>query len=106
MRAIHLEKRLLEDKKSPETLHLSHSGGSEISSKPQKLKLSSRICFGVYEGRCPEWLYLLLAADTRHTVEDIEEALLKQLKASKETSIAVKKPEDENIRFYGNTVWT
>ncbi|XP_078110555.1 agrin isoform X2 [Sander vitreus] len=38
-------------------------------------------------------------ADTRYTVEDIEGALLKQLKASKETSIAVKKPEDENIRF-------
>ncbi len=41
-------------------------------------------------------------------MEDIEEALLKQLKASKDTSIAVKKPEDENIRFtnYGNTLWT
>ncbi|XP_029291118.1 agrin isoform X2 [Cottoperca gobio] len=37
--------------------------------------------------------------DTRFTVEDIEGALLKQLKASKETGIAVKKPEDENIRF-------
>ncbi|KAK5863185.1 hypothetical protein PBY51_000234 [Eleginops maclovinus] len=37
--------------------------------------------------------------DTRYTVEDIEGTLLKQLKASKETSIAVKKPEDENIRF-------
>ncbi|XP_045913261.1 agrin isoform X1 [Micropterus dolomieu] len=37
--------------------------------------------------------------DTRYTVEDMERALLKQLKASKETSIAVKKPEDENIRF-------
>uniref|UniRef100_A0A3B4WSB6 Agrin n=1 Tax=Seriola lalandi dorsalis TaxID=1841481 RepID=A0A3B4WSB6_SERLL len=37
--------------------------------------------------------------DTRYMVEDIEGALLKQLKASKETSIAVKKPEDENIRF-------
>uniref|UniRef100_A0A3Q3QEC3 Agrin n=1 Tax=Monopterus albus TaxID=43700 RepID=A0A3Q3QEC3_MONAL len=37
--------------------------------------------------------------DTRYTVEDIEGALLKQLKVSKETSIAVKKPEDENIRF-------
>ncbi|XP_076596610.1 agrin isoform X7 [Chaetodon auriga] len=43
--------------------------------------------------------------DTRYTVEDIEGALLKQLKASKDTSIAVKKPEDENIRFtnYGLT---
>ncbi|XP_044065876.1 agrin isoform X10 [Siniperca chuatsi] len=37
--------------------------------------------------------------DTKYTVEDIEGALLKQLKASKETSIAVKKPEDENIHF-------
>ncbi|KAI9531181.1 hypothetical protein NQZ68_000676 [Dissostichus eleginoides] len=37
--------------------------------------------------------------DTRFTVEDIEGALLKQLKASKDTSIAVKKPEEENIRF-------
>ncbi|XP_072305719.1 agrin isoform X6 [Eucyclogobius newberryi] len=36
---------------------------------------------------------------TKHTVEDIEKALLKQLKASRETSIAVKKPEDQNIRF-------
>ncbi|XP_059189505.1 agrin isoform X6 [Centropristis striata] len=37
--------------------------------------------------------------DTRFTVTDIEGALLKQLKASKDTSIAVKKPEEENIRF-------
>ncbi|KAM8862490.1 agrin isoform 9-T9 [Spinachia spinachia] len=37
--------------------------------------------------------------DTRFTVEDIEGALLRQLKASRETGIAVKKPEDENIRF-------
>ncbi|XP_051915635.1 agrin isoform X8 [Hippocampus zosterae] len=37
--------------------------------------------------------------DTRYTVEDIEGALLKQLKVSKGTSIAVKKPLDENIRF-------
>ncbi|KAM9856407.1 agrin [Aulostomus maculatus] len=37
--------------------------------------------------------------DTRFTVEDIKGALLKQLQVSKETSIAVKKPEDENIRF-------
>ena len=46
--------------------------------------------------------------DTRFTVEDIEGALLKQLKASKDTSIAVKKPEDENIRFtnYGNTQYS
>uniref|UniRef100_A0A668A9S5 Agrin n=1 Tax=Myripristis murdjan TaxID=586833 RepID=A0A668A9S5_9TELE len=37
--------------------------------------------------------------DTRYTVEDIKEALLKQLKASRDTSIAVRKPEEENIRF-------
>ncbi|XP_058499960.1 agrin isoform X3 [Solea solea] len=37
--------------------------------------------------------------DTRYTVEDMEGALLKQLKASRESSIAVKKPEDENIHF-------
>uniref|UniRef100_A0A1A7XDU0 Agrin n=1 Tax=Iconisemion striatum TaxID=60296 RepID=A0A1A7XDU0_9TELE len=37
--------------------------------------------------------------ETRYTVEDIVRALLKQLKASKDTSISVKKPEDENIRF-------
>ncbi|XP_056277972.1 agrin isoform X4 [Pseudoliparis swirei] len=37
--------------------------------------------------------------DTRYTVEDIKAALLKQLKASRDTSIAVKKPEDENIHF-------
>ncbi|XP_034029246.1 agrin [Thalassophryne amazonica] len=37
--------------------------------------------------------------DTRYTVKDVEGALLKQLKASKDTSIAVKKPEDENINF-------
>ncbi|XP_077465267.1 agrin isoform X6 [Stigmatopora argus] len=43
--------------------------------------------------------------DTRYTVEDIEGALLKQLKVSKETSITVKKPVDENIRFnnYGRS---
>nr|XP_054602129.1 agrin isoform X4 [Nothobranchius furzeri] len=37
--------------------------------------------------------------ETRYTVEDIVRALLRQLKASKDTSISVKKPEDENIRF-------
>ncbi|XP_023187509.1 agrin isoform X3 [Xiphophorus maculatus] len=37
--------------------------------------------------------------DTRYNVEDIEGALLKQLKASKDTSISVKKPTAENIRF-------
>lgn len=37
-------------------------------------------------------------------MEDIEGALLKQMKASKGTGIAVKKPEEQNIRFtnYGN----
>uniref|UniRef100_A0A8C7JQ70 Agrin n=1 Tax=Oncorhynchus kisutch TaxID=8019 RepID=A0A8C7JQ70_ONCKI len=44
-------------------------------------------------------------SETRYTVEDIEGALLKQLKAAKETAIMVKKPEEENIRFtnYGRT---
>ncbi|XP_072771994.1 agrin isoform X1 [Nerophis lumbriciformis] len=37
--------------------------------------------------------------DTKYSVEDIEGALIKQLKVSKETSIAVKKPVDQNIRF-------
>ncbi|KAM4572007.1 agrin isoform 3-T3 [Fundulus diaphanus] len=37
--------------------------------------------------------------DTRYKVEDIEGALLKQLKASKDTSISVKKPTAENIRL-------
>lgn len=47
----------------------------------------------------------LSPADTRYTVEDIEGALLKQMKASKDTGIAVKKPEEQNIRFtnYGNS---
>lgn len=38
-------------------------------------------------------------------MQDIEGALLKQLKAAKETAIVVKKPEEENIRFnnYGRT---
>lgn len=49
----------------------------------------------------------MFIVDTRYTVEDIEGALRKQLKVSKETSITVKKPEEENIRFtnHGNTVW-
>lgn len=67
------------------------------------------VCFQNAPWRlCPEWLSLLCIIDTRYTVEDIEGALLKQLKASRDTSIAVKKPEDENIRFtnYGNSVWT
>nr|XP_046222264.1 LOW QUALITY PROTEIN: agrin-like [Oncorhynchus gorbuscha] len=37
--------------------------------------------------------------ETRFTAQDIEGALLKQLKAAKETAIVVKKPEEENIRF-------
>ncbi|XP_057175889.1 agrin isoform X5 [Triplophysa rosa] len=44
--------------------------------------------------------------DTRFSVEDIEGALLKQLKVSKDTGIVVKKPEEENIRItnYGLSV--
>ncbi|XP_041860203.1 agrin isoform X2 [Melanotaenia boesemani] len=37
--------------------------------------------------------------DTRYRAEDIMGALLKQLKASKDTSISVRKPENENIVF-------
>uniref|UniRef100_A0A669C580 Agrin n=1 Tax=Oreochromis niloticus TaxID=8128 RepID=A0A669C580_ORENI len=44
--------------------------------------------------------------DTRFTVEDIVGALLKQLKASKDTSISVKKPEDENIRLSSISIFT
>lgn len=40
-----------------------------------------------------------LVADTRFSVEDIEGALLKQLKVSKDMGIVVKKPEEENIRI-------
>ena len=37
--------------------------------------------------------------DTLFSVEDVEAALLTQLKASRDSSIAVKKPEHDNIRF-------
>ncbi|XP_038145818.1 agrin isoform X3 [Cyprinodon tularosa] len=37
--------------------------------------------------------------DTRYNVKDIKGALLKQLKASKDTSLSVKKPTAENIHF-------
>ncbi|KAL2103599.1 hypothetical protein ACEWY4_000467 [Coilia grayii] len=37
--------------------------------------------------------------DTRFSVEDIEGALLKQLKAAREPGIVVKKPEEDNISF-------
>uniref|UniRef100_A0A8C9T420 Agrin n=1 Tax=Scleropages formosus TaxID=113540 RepID=A0A8C9T420_SCLFO len=37
--------------------------------------------------------------DTRFSVEDVQGALLKQLKKTKETSIMVKKPVEENIHF-------
>lgn len=49
----------------------------------------------------------MFIVDTRYTEKDVIGALLKQLKASKDTSISVKKPEDENIGFtnYGNTMW-
>lgn len=39
------------------------------------------------------------AADTRFTVEDVGDALLKQLKTAKEPGIVVKQPEEEYIRF-------
>uniref|UniRef100_A0A672LRZ6 Agrin n=1 Tax=Sinocyclocheilus grahami TaxID=75366 RepID=A0A672LRZ6_SINGR len=46
--------------------------------------------------------------DTRFSVEDIEGALLKQLKASKDTGIVVKKPEEDNIPvpFFTTTTTT
>ncbi|XP_028848509.1 agrin isoform X3 [Denticeps clupeoides] len=37
--------------------------------------------------------------DTRFTLDEVQGALLKQLKATKEPGIVVKKPEEENIRF-------
>nr|XP_023685478.1 agrin-like isoform X3 [Paramormyrops kingsleyae] len=40
-----------------------------------------------------------LDADTRHTVENVEGALLKEVKSTKQTAIVVKKPVEENIRF-------
>lgn len=39
------------------------------------------------------------AADTRFTVEDVGDALLKQLKTAKEPGIVVKQPEEDYIRF-------
>lgn len=68
-----------------------HFGVAPPPLRPSALTSSARPC--------------LSAADTRYTVEDIEGALLKQMKASKDTGIAVKKPEDQNIRFtnYGNS---
>ncbi|KAF4078101.1 hypothetical protein AMELA_G00195500 [Ameiurus melas] len=44
--------------------------------------------------------------DTRFTVEDVGDALLKQLKTAKEPGIVVKQPEEEYIRFntYGISV--
>uniref|UniRef100_A0A8C8EQQ4 Agrin n=1 Tax=Oncorhynchus tshawytscha TaxID=74940 RepID=A0A8C8EQQ4_ONCTS len=44
--------------------------------------------------------------ETRFTVQDIEGALLKQLKAAKETAIVVKKPEEENIRLFSLPYFT
>ncbi|KAG9353148.1 hypothetical protein JZ751_017724 [Albula glossodonta] len=44
--------------------------------------------------------------DTRYTPEMVEQALLKQLKTAKETTIVVKKPEAQNIRFNNNGLST
>lgn len=98
----------MEDKWSLETLHLSYTGLSNVSIVPTKEIRVLYLLWSAPLRPCPEWLSHLFIVDTRYTVEDMEGALLKQLKASKETSIAVKKPEDENIRFtnYGNKVWT
>ncbi|MBN3322022.1 AGRIN protein, partial [Atractosteus spatula] len=43
--------------------------------------------------------------DTQYTVEDVENALLTQLKASKTKAISVKKPEKDNIRFNNFAQW-
>ncbi|KPP76783.1 hypothetical protein Z043_103846 [Scleropages formosus] len=40
-----------------------------------------------------------LDPDTRFTVEDVEQALLKVLRTTKATAIVVRKPVEENIRF-------
>lgn len=102
-----LDKRQVEDKWSLETLHLSYTLLSDVIVVLKKPE-SCICCWSTPQRPPPEWLSLLFIVDTRYSVEDIEGALLKQLKASKDTSIAVKKPEDENIRFtnYGNLVWT
>ncbi|XP_035243973.1 agrin-like isoform X3 [Anguilla anguilla] len=42
--------------------------------------------------------------DTRYAVEEIEGALLKQLKSAKEAAIVVKKPVAENIHFSNNAL--
>lgn len=39
------------------------------------------------------------AADTRFTVKDVGDALLEQLKTTKEPGIVVKQPEEDYIRF-------
>lgn len=96
----------VEDKCSLETRHLSYVVLFDVSILVLK-KSESSICFwSAPQSPCPECLSLLFIVDTKYTVEDIEGALVKQLKASKDTSITVKKPEDENIGFtnYGNSV--
>lgn len=73
---------------------------------PAVLGSASAVCGGWGVGGCRDDYIACFPPppDTRYSVEDIEEALLKQLKAAKETAIVVKKPEEDNIRFsnYGN----
>uniref|UniRef100_A0A8D0CD03 Agrin n=1 Tax=Scleropages formosus TaxID=113540 RepID=A0A8D0CD03_SCLFO len=45
-----------------------------------------------------------LDPDTRFTVEDVEQALLKVLRTTKATAIVVRKPVEENIRFSLSTL--
>lgn len=95
------DKQQVEDKCPLETLHLSNL---MLSDESIAARWTPSVCFWIVPQRPFD---LSRVVDTRYTVEDIEGALLKQMKASKDTSIAVKKPEDQNIRFtnYGNSLW-
>lgn len=99
----------MEDKWSAEALHLSYTRLFDVFIVALK-ELESCVCFVVLLrdlvlSGCT--FFFLSIVETRYTEEDIVGALLKQLKASKGTSISVKKPENENIGFtnYGNIMW-
>lgn len=98
----------MEDKWSAGTLHLPRTRLFDIFIVPLKELASCVLLCRDPQRPCPECLYLFLITDTRYNVKDIKGALLKQLKASKDTSLSVKKPTAENIHFtnYGNVMWT